>query len=100
MRLIAELSMPNNNSWNGRWSGENDKHTIAVNITPKKADGLIGNYYYNFGDGWGASVTIRKPKPRERVSGKFCGYNWMVDSIKMFGEILNTEQRKEKLDNK
>ena len=84
--------MPNNNSWNGRWSGEGDNYTLAFYATEKRAKELIGNYYYNFGDGWGASVEIRPAKYRERASGKFCGYNWMLGSIKAYGEILNTEQ--------
>lgn len=87
MRLIAELTMPNCSSWNGRWSGEKDKHTIALNVTPKKSEKLIGNYSYRFTDGWRANIEIRKPKPRERVTNKFLGYNWMVRSIQKQGEI-------------
>ena len=85
-RVIAELSMPGVRSWNGRWSGEDDKHTILVG-TSKKAEKLIGYYSYRFDDGWVAGVTIREAKPREKVSNKFCGYNWMVDSIRVHGEI-------------
>lgn len=43
---------------------------------------LIGGYYYNFGDGWGAYVEIRQAEPREKPTGKFCGYEWMVSSIR------------------
>jgi len=54
MRLIAELTMPNVGSWNGQWSGKNNKYTLVFSRTKnKKNEHFIGNYYYNFGDGWG-----------------------------------------------
>lgn len=86
-RFIFELSMPSNNSWNGRWSGEGSKYTIAKTVTEKKAKELKGYYSYNFRDGWVAGVTVRKAKPREKVTGKFCGYEWMVNSIIWHNEI-------------
>lgn len=86
-RMIFELSMPSNNSWSGKWSGENNKYTVAKTLTDKKAKSIAGYYPYSFGDGWVAGVTVRKPKPRERTTGKFCGYNWMIDSIVWNGEI-------------
>ena len=27
--IVFKLSMPNNNSWNGRWSGDEDVHIIT-----------------------------------------------------------------------
>jgi hypothetical protein len=84
-RIVAELTMPNVGSWNGKWTGDSDKHTILVK--GKNAKELIGNYYYNFGDGWGASVEIRKAKPREKITNQFAGYEWMVESIKKHGVI-------------
>lgn len=88
MKLIAELKMPQVGSWNGRWSGESEKYTISLgNVKEDRAKELVGDYYYNFGDGWGASVEIREQKHREKVTNKFCGYNWMVDSIKRHGKI-------------
>lgn len=86
MRLIAELTIPNVGSWNGRWSGEKDKYT-KVFSTSKKMMEYIGNYYYNFGDGWGVNVQIREAEPREKITNKFCGYDWMIDSIKEHKKI-------------
>ena len=80
--------MPGVASWNGRWSGESEKYTKAINLSTKAAKKLIGHYQYSFGDGWRASVDIRKPTPRERVSNKFCGYEWMIDSIRVHGKII------------
>lgn len=88
MRLIAELSMPSNSSWSGRWSLDGDKFTKVFKNNIKEKDmNFIGNYSYNFGDGWRANVEIREALPRERVTNKFCGYDWMLNSIIKHGEI-------------
>ena len=88
MRLIAELSMPNCGSRNGRWTGERDRFTKVFSSSgSKKMRDKIGRYSYNFGDGWRASVEVREAEPREKVSNKFCGYEWMIHSIKAHGRI-------------
>lgn len=88
MRLIAELTMPSNNSWNGRWTGEDNKYTkVFTKTDSKKNREFIGNYSYDFGDGWRANVEVREAKPRERVSNKFSGYDWMITSIKCHKDI-------------
>lgn len=93
-RFIFELSMPSNNSWNNRWSGENTRYTIAKTITEKAAKRLSDYYSYSFGDGWVASVTARKAKPREKVTGNFCGYDWMVNEIIWYNEIRGSRNPK------
>lgn len=93
------LNMPNVASWNGRWSGEGKCYAIVKNFgTSKKAvarcEEIIknGGYSYNFGDDWCARVDVEAVdsaearRIRKRSSG-FCGYNWMVDSILLHGEI-------------
>lgn len=86
-RVMFELTMPSNNSWNGKWSGENNKYTISKSLRKDK-EHLIGqNFSYNFGDGWVANVECRLALSREKASNKFCGYNWMIDSILWNGEI-------------
>ena len=91
MRLIAQLSMPSNNSWNGKWTGDNRVYTKVFSAsTSKKMKRFIGSYRYSFGDGWVACVTVREAKPRERVSNIFCGYEWMISSIKVHGEIKSS----------
>lgn len=89
MRLVAELTMPNVRSWNGKWSGANDKYTklFTTSRSPKMKE-YIGGYYYNFGDGWGARVTIREAEPREKITNRFCGYEWMIESIKKHKKII------------
>jgi len=94
MRLIAELTMPNVGSWNGQYSGANQKKTVVFSTSEKKHGHLIGNYYYNFGDGWGANVEIRKALPREKVTKQFSNYTWMLDEIKEHGRILRIDETK------
>jgi hypothetical protein len=86
-RYVFILSMPGNNSWNGKWSGEDNDYSVARTLTGKKAAQLKNYYSYSFGDGWVAGITIRPAKTREKVSNKFCGYEWMIDSILRYGEI-------------
>ena len=91
--------MPNNNAWNGKWTGADNFYVRVENFgRTKKANNraqeLIdaGSFYYNFGDGWGASVAIKEVdstqarKLRKKSMG-FCGYDWMIDSIKLYGDI-------------
>ena len=89
--LSFTLSMPNVGSWNGKWSGEKYLYAIVKNMgTSKKAEeltkDLVGGYYYSFGDGWCARVSVEKITSSEarvirRKSSGFCGYEWMVKSI-------------------
>jgi len=101
MILSFTLSMPNNNSWNGKWSGEDDLYVVVKTIrSNKKAQEILdgSSYYYNFGDGWGASISVEEVdaakarKLRKRSKG-FCGYNWMIEDIELYGKILGTEKR-------
>lgn len=87
-RVIFELSMPSNNSWNGKWSGEGAVYTVAKTMTNAKFDELKPRYTYSFGDGWIAAVSIREAKPREKATNRFCGYEWMIDSIVRRGTII------------
>jgi len=87
--LIAELTMPNVGSWNGKWTGAANRYTKAFS-TSKKMKKFVGSYYYNFGDGWGASIEVRNAEPREKITNKFYGYEWMIASIKRYGDIRAT----------
>lgn len=95
MIISFELGMPSNNSWNGKWSGEESRHVVVENIrAEKRTQKLVdkGYWSYNFGDGWVASVTATKVDAKQarrlrKQSSGFCGYNWMIRSIKMHDEI-------------
>lgn len=100
------LTMPNNNSWNSKWSGEG-KLYVKVRKLGKKwtekllPDGKSKSWYYNFGDGQGMNIEARAVDLSEgnkltRRSDGFCGYEWAIDSILHHDKILNTQQIKEK----
>ena len=98
MLLCFELSMPNNNSWNGKWSGEGNLYARVRNVRSEKvAKKLLAaeSWYYNFGDGWSANVSVKETdataarKIRKQSKG-FCGYDWMIDSIFTHDEIRTT----------
>lgn len=96
MIVAFELSMPNVNSWNGRWSGEGGCYAILKTFRGKKQEAKAAelcakrSHYYNFGDGWGASVGVREVDAVEarrlrKASVGFCGYDWMVENIIRWG---------------
>ena len=103
MIISFELSMPSNNSWNGKWSGEGRLyarlHNIGTSKTArKKWERLIGQHTYDFGDGWTAMVTVREAtsttaRKMRKESAGFSGYDWMIDSIGRHGKILAGKSR-------
>lgn len=121
MRVEFKLTMPRNNAWNGKWSGRQDNYLLHKEITGKKAveiglrevemnykhgfsvvstktNNIKNSWMYDFGDGWLARVNARIMDKGERKSKSagFCGYDWMVDSILRFDEILDTKGRVER----
>ena len=107
MLIAFELSMPSNNSWNGRWSGEERKYVRVLNVgTSKKAYAkwkpIIDRAYYRyaFGDGWCAAVSVKEvdiatARRLRRITAGFCGYDWMIDSIRFDGDIYGPNRRKD-----
>lgn len=101
MLIAFTLSMPNVGSWNGKWTGAGQVRAIIVNIGSKKrAKQIIDNssYSYNFGDGWRASINAEKVDAKEarrlrKASVGFCGYEWMIDSIRADLEIIVPSSR-------
>lgn len=96
------LTMPDCGSWNGKWSG-NDKFYARVRSVPKgevESKHLAGTpicFRYRWKDNWEAKVEVRhvsSPEGRQirKVSLGFFGYEWMIDSILEFGEILSTKE--------
>ena len=100
MNIQFTLSMPNVGSWNGKWSGSKNLYAIVQSFTGRlgraKAEAILakGSFYYNFGDGWGASIRASEITGSEvrrvrRESKGFCGYDWMVQSIRDHGSIYS-----------
>jgi hypothetical protein len=91
------LTMPNAGSWNGKWTGSGNFYAIVKKAVVRKKNLYPncreGNFYYNFGDGWGANVEVKlvtpsEAKKAEKASKGFCGYGWMVDSLLTTGKII------------
>lgn len=59
MQVSFELSMPNNNSWNGKWTGDGECYCV---IRTMKEPPKLGRYSYNFGDGSGPQYCALRCK--------------------------------------
>lgn len=99
MTLAFVLTMPSNNSWNGRWSGDERVHCVLENFRGKKQEAKAAEivakspYFYEFGDGWCAKIEVKQVDRAEaaklrRKSAGFNGYDWMVRTIVYYGEII------------
>lgn len=91
--IVFELTMPHCNSWNGRWSGEGRRFLRFKDQRKVPKEYWGKSFYYNWPDGWGACVTLTQIsaadyKRLERQSNGFMGYDWMIDSIIMYGDII------------
>lgn len=96
--LIFTLTMPGNNAWNGRWSGQDNLYAVTRNVKGAKANELAGKAFsHNFGDGWRACVSVRLPvdaadtRTTKKKSRGFCGYEWMIDNILRHGSTREPE---------
>lgn len=99
MILQFTLTMPNVGSWNRKWSGQDDLYARVINFgrsksANEKAQKILeqGSFYYNFGDGWGANISVKEIDSKEsakvkKQSSGFCGYDWMITSIREKGFI-------------
>lgn len=89
MLLAFILTMPGNNSWNGKWTGEDDLYVIVKHVGQgTEIRDLVQqqHFSYNFGDGWRASIEVKEISRAEAIklrkkSVGFCGYDWMVASL-------------------
>ena len=99
------LTMPNNNAWNGKWTGQGRLFCIVNKY--KNKDPVLENinksdsHYYDFEDGWGALVKIKKidaieAKVYKKQSCGFSSYSWMVKEIEQYGRILTRKERHER----
>jgi len=92
---MKRVDMLRNNTWNGKWTGEDNNYVIYKNLIDKKVKELIDETHgelwwtYNFGDGWIAKISARflEKGERKQKSDGFCGYEWMVRSILTYNKI-------------
>lgn len=105
MLISFELTMPNVGSWNGKWTGSTKKYYLIKKISKPVFDKMphfqelksknYDSWYYNFGDGWGANIRAEiidglEATKRRKLSNGFAGYEWMVSSILLNGEIKSS----------
>ena len=99
--LLFTLSMPNVGSWNGKWTGEGRTYCRSRKVSRDKEKELDGkSFYYDFGDGWCANVSVKKVYANEagkamRKSMGFCGYEWMINEIVTLGKIKTLKERRQ-----
>jgi len=107
MNLSFQLTFPKVNTWDGNFTGSDKNYIIAKSVSKIDYNRIMGqsstkSFSYDFGDGWIAKIEIKKidkkqVKNIQKTSDGFMNYEWMADSIINFGEILNDEQRIQKL---
>lgn len=95
MNVAFILTMPGVGSRNGKWSGEGKLFAKVVMLGHAKARELDGkSFHYYWSDGWGARVQCKIVKGAEirqinKTTQGFCGYEWMIDSIRTHGKIMD-----------
>ena len=105
MLLVFELTMPNVGSWNGRWTSEDRYYAKVINFTKRYgtskearelAENILtkGSFYYDFKDGWGMNISVRKVDSKEaakirKKSVGFCSYDWAIESILQHQKIIS-----------
>lgn len=98
------LSMPKNNAWNGRWTGENELYAYSK-VVYRRGKALYpnlkeGSFLYDFEDGWLAKVEVKFVTPKDakqtmKKSVGFSTYTWMCDELCKFGKILTRKERRQ-----
>lgn len=106
MRYIAfELTMPRNNSWNGKWTGDSKRYIRIIKVSEKAFEDKFRKYkeilkqtpfFYDFSDGWEAQIDVKEvsleeAKKLKKISSGFCSYDWMLQSLILYGEIKPVE---------
>lgn len=88
------LTVPKHNTWNNRWSGQNDFFCVVRLVDKNKAEEIDGKSYdYDFKDGWMNRIhceIIKRDEAKKLIkrSSGFMGYEWMIDSIIKNNKII------------
>ena len=90
--IVFKLTMPNRNTWNGKWTGDEMIFARVRKDRDVPKDIIGKSFFHHWDDGWTACVSVDKMDYREanklmRKSAGFCGYDWMIESIIRYGEI-------------
>lgn len=100
IRIKFSLSMPGVSSWNGKWSGKGKNYIKVKTMTDSRAKELFGDknqrsWSHRWSDGWCACVigTIMEKGERIKKSDGFCGYDWMVENIWLYGDTCKPGEK-------
>ena len=90
--IVFRLTMPHVNSWNGRWSQEDELHIRTMDERQVPKEVWDKDFYHHWDDGWTACVSVERmsaseARKLERKSKGFCGYDWMIRTIVKDGYI-------------
>lgn len=101
MTFAFILTMPGRNSWNGKWSGDENVYAVIRSTRSQKSAAnyakLIGRHYYRWSDGWCACVECKEVDRAQaaklrKASRGFHGYEWMIDSLERYGKIYASHE--------
>lgn len=99
--IIFRLTMVKVPTWDGTWSGA-DKVFVRRRLDSVVPASVVGRVFiYEWDDGWSVRISVEKVSAVEAIgiakqSKGFCGYDWMIDSIIKYGEILDERGRAKK----
>ena len=99
--IIFRLTMVKVPTWDGTWSGA-DKVFVRRRLDSVVPASVVGRVFtYEWDDGWSVRISVEKVSTVEAIgiakqSKGFCGYDWMIDSIIKYGEILDERGRAKK----
>lgn len=101
MRTAFKLSMPHRGSWNNKWSGDSEIFIKVRDVPMKTRKSLIEGspHFYSWDDGWTAQVDVMPVGEVSKLVSKsrgFAGYDWMIDSLILYGEILTSKEIRER----
>ena len=90
--IVFELTMPHAASWNGKWSGADQRHIRVKYESDVPKDLWNKDFDYRWDDGWCANVSVsrmpaKEARRLEKTSSGFCGYDWMITSLVKRGYI-------------
>jgi len=99
--IVFRLTMAKVPTWNGTWSGA-DKVFVRRRLDSVVPASVVGRVFiYEWDDGWSVRISVEKVSAAKaagiaKQSKSFCGYDWMIDSIIKYGEILDERARVKK----
>jgi hypothetical protein len=98
-KVLFTLTMPRNNAWNGKWTGDGKCYCISKSLRGISKELKEGNYQFDFEDGLVANVNVKFVTPSEakaamKKSAGFCGYDWMWVELYNTGKLTPTSTAK------